>query len=386
MSNVEQDSEDEAPLLVNLAEDTQKVEKKYETLQNAKVPITIVTGYLGAGKTTLMNYILTEQHGKRIAVILNEFGNSADIEKALTVNKDGQQVEEWLELANGCLCCSAKDLGVIAIESLMERQGTFDYILLETSGLADPGNIAPMFWVDEGLGSSIYLDGIVTVVDAKNISQTLTESSNSTDIRLEGHDAALVPAHRQISHADVILVNKADLVAGEDLEKVILDLKGLNGLAKCCKTKFGQTPLEGVLLDLHAYDRVTAEDIALKKGNSHLDPRISSVCIDLPRLSEERLGLLELWLREVLWDSTLPKSKQIPGAQFDFEVHRAKGLLIMENGPPRILQGVRDVFEIFEQESTTLQQPASVRSKIILIGRNLTTAPWNDSVTHALNF
>merc|ERR1712093_538226 len=128
-----------------------------------KVPITIVTGYLGAGKTTLMNYIL------------NEFGDSIDIEKSLTVNKGGEKVEEWLEVGNGCICCSVKDSGVNAIESLMEKKGAFDYILLETTGLADPGNIAPLFWVDEGLGSTIYLDGIVTLVDAKNILKSLNE-------------------------------------------------------------------------------------------------------------------------------------------------------------------------------------------------------------------
>src|ERR1700760_1821409 len=129
---------------------------------------------------------------------------AADIEKSLTVSKDGQQVEEWLELANGCICCSVKygivqllfsisycptlllansgcrDSGVNAIESLMERRGAFDYILLETTGLADPGNIAPLFWVDEGLGSTIYLDGIVTLIDAKNILRSLDDPPPDT--------------------------------------------------------------------------------------------------------------------------------------------------------------------------------------------------------------
>ncbi len=98
-----------------------------------------------------------------------------DIEKPMTVNQGGQRVTEWMEVGNGCICCSVKDSGVMAIESLMERRGTFDYILLETTGLADPGNIAPIFWMDEGLGSSIYLDGIVTLVDAKNITRLLDE-------------------------------------------------------------------------------------------------------------------------------------------------------------------------------------------------------------------
>lgn len=203
--------------------------------------VTVVTGFLGSGKTTLMNYILTAQHGRRIAVILNEFGQGtratpcrhcctsetkakstlawawcmfepplpppslsvldgsyglwavllqgqgavlrithinsphsavdgagSAMEKSMSIGQDGALFEEWLELRNGCLCCSVKDNGVKAIENLMEKSGAFDYILLETTGLADPVPIAGMFWLDDELGSQIALDGIVTLVDAKN--------------------------------------------------------------------------------------------------------------------------------------------------------------------------------------------------------------------------
>ncbi|KAL1462260.1 hypothetical protein WDU94_014109 [Cyamophila willieti] len=133
------------------------------------VPVTIITGYLGAGKTTLLNYILTEQHDKKIAVILNEFGEGSAMEKSVSVGNSGNLYEEWLELKNGCLCCSVKDNGVKAIENLMLKRGKFDYILLETTGLADPGPIAKVFWLDKELGSDIYLDGIVTVVDSNHI-------------------------------------------------------------------------------------------------------------------------------------------------------------------------------------------------------------------------
>lgn len=101
---------------------------------NNKVPVTVITGYLGSGKTTLLNYVLTEEHNKKIAVILNEFGEGAIEEKSLAVGNEGQLYEEWLELRNGCLCCSVKDNGVKAIETLMEKKGKFDYILLETTG------------------------------------------------------------------------------------------------------------------------------------------------------------------------------------------------------------------------------------------------------------
>uniref|UniRef100_A0A8C6UY02 COBW domain containing n=1 Tax=Neogobius melanostomus TaxID=47308 RepID=A0A8C6UY02_9GOBI len=154
------EEEDDCPELV-------PIDPKPPVSSVGQIPVTIITGYLGAGKTTLLNYILTEQHNKRIAVILNEFGEGSALEKSLAVSQAGELYEEWLELRNGCLCCSVKDNGLKAIENLMEKKGKFDYILLETTGLADPGAVASMFWVDAELGSDIYLDGIVTVIDAK---------------------------------------------------------------------------------------------------------------------------------------------------------------------------------------------------------------------------
>ncbi|RYP71416.1 hypothetical protein DL771_004783 [Monosporascus sp. 5C6A] len=224
-----------------------------------KVPITIVTGYLGAGKTTLLNYILTARHGKKIAVIMNEFGDSVDIEKSLT----------------GLWPDGFRDSGVNAIESLMEKKGAFDYILLETTGLADPGNLAPLFWVDDGLGSTIYLDGIVTLVDARNILRSLDDPSGKVEGHDDGHDGhgpLMTTAHVQISHADVIVINKSDLVDPAELEKVQARIHAINGLAKVHVTSQSVVPqLEGFILDLHAYDQVDRLDTA-GKGHSHLDP------------------------------------------------------------------------------------------------------------------
>lgn len=214
-----------------------------------------------------------------------EFGDSLDIEKSLTVNKDGDSVEEWLEVGNGCICCSVKDTGVNAIESLMAKKGKFDYILLETTGLADPGNLAPLFWVDEGLASTIYLDGIVTLVDAKNILKSLDDPAG----KLEGHDddhgPLMTTAHVQISHADVIVINKTDLVSQQELQAVQDRIKSINGLAKIHLTKESAVPkLEGYLLDLHAYDNVVELDNT--KGHSHLDPvRHSKRAVHLPCLA-----------------------------------------------------------------------------------------------------
>lgn len=154
----------------------------------------------------------------------------------------------------------------------MERRGAFDYILLETTGLADPGNIAPLFWVDEGLGSSIYLDGIVTLIDAKNILKSLDDVVQEDEKHEGDHGPLLTTAHLQISHADVLVINKTDLVTSQELEAVRARIESINGLAKVHVTQQSSVPLlEGVVLDLHAYDNVGELDLP-RKGHSHLDP------------------------------------------------------------------------------------------------------------------
>ncbi|KAF2805652.1 cobW-domain-containing protein [Mytilinidion resinicola] len=389
--------EDEAPpLLVASGQDDTGLETEVNEVSVTKVPITIITGYLGAGKTTLLNYILTERHGKKIAVILNEFGDSIDIEKSLTVSKDGQQAEEWLDLANGCICCSVKDSGVAAIESLMDRRGFFDYILLETTGLADPGNIAPLFWVDEGLGSTIYLDGIVTLVDAKNILKSLDEAPAETvvhdtteDHKHEGDE--LTTAHLQISHADVIVINKTDLVTPSELETVRARIQSINGLAKIHVTQRSQVPqLESVLLDLHAYDSIGADELEFAaKGHSHLDPTISTISLPVPILRPQKLDLVDAWLRSALWESVLPLPDS--SKQSTFEVHRIKGRIVLTNGVVKLLQGVREVFEFLDEsnsarsgEPTVVDSPSSAVGKIVVIGRGIDQDAFRLSLEKAL--
>ncbi|XP_010604180.1 COBW domain-containing protein 1 isoform X2 [Fukomys damarensis] len=143
----EEPAEEDCPELVPI--ETKQRQEEEKLGPGAKIPVTIITGYLGAGKTTLLNYILTEQHSKRIAVILNEFGEGSALEKSLAVSQGGELSEAWLELGNGCLCCSVKDSGLRAIENLMQKKGKFDYILLETTGLADPA--ASWSWTAEGM-------------------------------------------------------------------------------------------------------------------------------------------------------------------------------------------------------------------------------------------
>jgi len=394
-------AEEEPPTLVNVEfegpADSSGTAPSATATQSKRVPITIITGYLGSGKTTLLNYILKEQHGKKIAVILNEFGDSADIEKTLTVNQNGQEVEEWLELANGCICCSVKDSGVNAIESLMERRGSFDYILLETSGLADPGNIAPIFWVDEGLGSSIYLDGIVTLVDAKNILMSLAETAGAatetTQASLNDQRANLTTAHLQISYSDVIILNKSDIVSTELLDMVKDRVRGINGLAKLHVTEYSRLPeLEGVVLDLHAYDTVEQLDTSGNSGK-HIDPTMSTIAVMLPRLSEKTLLEFEKWVRSVLWESTLPSVGLSTGTDLqEFSLHRLKGQLILESGQVKMIQAVRDLYEITDlaqaKTQTTETQPSEAsndKGKLVLIGKGLNGWPWEESLLSAIN-
>lgn len=219
-----------------------------------------------------------------------------DIEKQLTVSdQDSTEAKPipFVPLANGCICCSVKDVGVAAIENLMEQRGKFDYILLETTGLADPGNIAPMFWLDDGLGSTIFLDGIVTLVDAKNVLKSLDEGYGDEQKSDDQHDhqgPLLTTAHLQISHADVIIINKTDLVSEEELQKVVERIQSINGLARIKTTTRSQVPqLEGLVLDLHAYDEVTDADLKFaSKGHSHLDP-VSATSL----MSSSEINLME---------------------------------------------------------------------------------------------
>ncbi|KAJ6125700.1 hypothetical protein N7523_003320 [Penicillium sp. IBT 18751x] len=384
-SNFEDD--DAPPELIDVSEVTEQP-ASIEEEQAARVPITLITGYLGAGKTTLLNYILTEKHGKKIAVIMNEFGDSSDIEKPLTVNEDGQKVTEWMEVGNGCICCSVKDSGVMALESLMERRGTFDYILLETTGLADPGNIAPVFWMDEGLGSSIYLDGIVTLVDAKNILHLLDEPAPEEKAKAHNADhdhesgPVLSMAHMQISHADVIILNKADLVSAEDLEAVQDRISSINSVAKIHQTDHSRTPqIEGVVLDLHAYDHLADMDFS-EKGHSHIDPAISTSAILTAPIPASKVPKVDEWLQSVLWESILP---DYPNPSFnshptDFEIHRLKGIIYLEDGSTKIIQAVRDVFEIRDSDPWQKGEKEA-QSKIVLIGRGLGSSedPWRES-------
>lgn len=323
-----------------------------------QIPVTIITGYLGAGKTTLLNYILTEQHNKRIAVILNEFGEGSALEKSLAVSQAGELYEEWLELRNGCLCCSVKDNGLKAIENLMEKKGKFDYILLETTGLADPGAVASMFWIDAELGSDIYLDGIVTVIDAKYGLQQLSE---------EKAEGLVNEAARQIALADLTIINKTDLVTGEELVSVKDTVRSINGLVKIVETQRSRVDLSEVL-DLHSFDTENAANLSeklqlLRSPHPHLDKSILTVTFEVPGdLSEDALNL---FVQDLLWEKLFLNKEGHP-----MTVIRLKGIVALAGKDHQVmLQGVHELYELNE---TPEQWEENARiNRLVLIGRNL---------------
>jgi G3E family GTPase len=192
-----------------------------------KIPVTVLTGYLGAGKTTLLNRILSEPHGKKFAVIVNEFGEIG-IDNELVVNAD----EEVFEMNNGCICCTVRGDLVRIIDGLMRRKGKFDAIIVETTGLADPAPVAQTFFMDEAVGAKTKLDAVVTVADAKWLKDRLKDAPE---------------AKNQIAFADVIIINKTDLVGPEELAELEARIRGINPYATLHRTERAQVDIADVL-------------------------------------------------------------------------------------------------------------------------------------------
>ncbi len=199
-----------------------------------QTPVTIVTGFLGSGKTTLLNRMLQEQHGKKIAVILNEIGD-VNLDSELVVQSIG---EELKIMNNGCVCCTVRgDLTKICLD-LVKKKVDFDHVVIETTGMADPSPVAQTFFMEEALKKYFYLDAIVTVVDCKHLEQNLQEINETQD---------------QIGFADVILLNKTDLVSPAELKKVESKIATFNGVAKVYQTVQANVPI-GDILDIRAFD------------------------------------------------------------------------------------------------------------------------------------
>ncbi|KAK9456584.1 CobW/HypB/UreG, nucleotide-binding domain-containing protein [Dipodascopsis uninucleata] len=387
------DDTDDVPELIDVEETIKTNSAPYKEVEDEelfaekKVPLTIVTGYLGAGKSSLLNYIMT-QTDKKIAVIMNEFGDSSDIEKALTVSSGDKTYTEWLELGNGCLCCSVKDNGVAALEALMEKKGKFDYILLETTGLADPGPIAQMFWLDSALASSICLDGIVTVVDASNIIKNLDDATvddhhqtESEQIGAAGASSDLVltsTAYIQISYADVIVMNKCDLIKRSELDDIKKRIASINGVATIIESSFSKIDDLTAILDISTVNDDSSRWESLKMSNirSHHDHRITTISFLINSFSKSQFDKFDLWLRQLLWENLVPQSDSYDKSQpHVVELHRLKARIVLKESDGLdekvyIIQGVRDVYDVLPVPSQNSAVTTS-EGKIVMIGKGL---------------
>ncbi|KAK6133757.1 hypothetical protein DH2020_032468 [Rehmannia glutinosa] len=360
------------------------------------VGVTVITGYLGAGKSTLVNYILNGQHGKRIAVILNEFGEEIGVERAMiNEGEGGALVEEWVELANGCICCTVKHSLVQALEQLVQRKERLDHILLETTGLANPAPLASVLWLDDQLESDVRIDSIITVVDAKNLRYQLKSH----------HDSSSFPeVYHQIAFADVVILNKVDLVSSDDsgiaLEDLEKDIHNINSLAKIIPSVRCQVDLS-MILNCQAYDAkvsflvllhfhlspcmqtflfaIKLNEInyikiafsfqhathleALLKENQNLstsdihDSGVRTLCICEPKTVD--LEKVRMWIEEILWDK-----------KYGMDVYRCKGILsVLNSDQLYTLQAVREVYEIVP--TRRWKDEENRVNKIVFIGRSL---------------
>jgi G3E family GTPase len=339
--------------------------------EQTQIPVTVLTGYLGAGKTTLLNRILTEQHGKRYAVVVNEFGEIG-IDNDLVVDAD----EEVFEMNNGCVCCTVRGDLIRIVGGLMKRKGGFDGIIVETTGLADPGPVAQTFFVDDEVKAKTKLDSVTTVVDAKHILLRLADSREAVE---------------QVAFADQIVLNKTDLVSEAELAEVERRIRRINPLAPIHRAVKSDVPLGAILgrgaFDLdriaeidpeflnpahgepgHVHDEHCGHDHHDhdhhdhdhhdQGGHAHEDQSIKGVALTLDRpVDGERVTR---WLNEVL---------QAQGP----DILRAKGILDVKGEDKRLV--FQAVHMILDGELQREWKAGERRwSRMVFIGRNLDEA------------
>ena len=303
------------------------------------IPVTIITGYLGAGKTTLLNNILTYNHGKRVAVIVNEFGEIG-IDNQLVVASD----EEIIEMNNGCICCTVRGDLIRIVGNLMQREDRFEHVVIETTGLADPGPVIQSFFVDEVMRNQMQLDAVVTVVDAKHI----------------WHHWESSEAREQIAFADVVLLNKADLVSTEQLDALKKRVRAMNALAKIHSTCNCDLGIDSVL-GIKSFDlkNALAIDPEFLNDDAHEhDETVFSVALsETKTLSSEKLNN---WFTQLL-------PAQGPN------IFRIKGILDLDAEDRRfVVQGVHMLLD--GRPGRPWKSDEIRKSELVFIGRHLDEA------------
>ena len=305
--------------------------------QQKPIPVSILTGFLGAGKTTLLNYILKQQHGYKFAVIINEVGK---------IGVDGQlverQQEEIVEMSNGCLCCTVRKDLVRGVQNLLKKGG-FDYLLIETTGIAEPGPIAQTFLNIPALQQLVRMDSIITVVDAEQIQKQLVEAETAVE---------------QVRMADFLLLNKTDLVGEPELLAAEAKIRELNPHATLFRTSQSEVNLKE-LLDMHAFDvdqKLTVDPKFLDELSQRHHHEINSISFEFDRPFS--VEALELFVQEL---SDREK------------IYRSKGFLWIKGNPRRaVFHGVNNRFTLLWDRLWEKDEPRS--SQLVFIGKGLEEA------------